>query len=581
MPARPETVPLFATDPDAPRIEVAELTRQGGFAPDQRIPAEWLNWLFNQIGKWINFLKGPSLANWTRVDLVDTGVYAGVGLANLCADATTIEPAAGPRRRLVFTEPTALWTSKRGDSWLKQGKNNITGNLGYLTFSAAGTRWVVTSQDSKVWWSWPDDGTHTTAIGDVAGAHAWNSSTLPGGVGAITGIASGTDGVVVITSTQILWSVDGTAFAYESVSSAPTGDFCAVVYVPASTSTPAGWVALTGDGEIYRAPVTGTATWVKNGTTTLPASLDWRLECDDGGRVLAYRVDAGTALAWYVSADGGQTWSAQSAPSTVTTIKQVRWLDGMWFACAATPGLAASATLDAPGWAALRLPIQDGWTGFNPVMICLSEGRYIAPVSATSAWAYSSLRAEDTSPGPWTPSNVPHDLFDAAYFRGRPIDPSAPSVGDTWEWDGAMWTLVPGGGGGGGGTAFTITRTNTTGATLAQGTPVYNTGGNINKSRANASATAAVLGLVAADTAAGDPAGLITDGAATIDAAVQTGTWVDGDEIYLDDLAAGKLTNAPPTPATGGPFALPVGRCVGTPAGGAATLVVRIGQRSA
>jgi len=574
MPKIPPLRPRWGTDPDATLIEPAEDVRQGGFAPGDRPPAEWENYWRHLQGQWFDVLLGPGLANWQRVEIVDTGpVTPGLGIANLDADNVTIEPAAGPRRRLVFTEPSAFWTSKRGDSWKKQSVGNLSDNIGYLVFSAAGTRWVVSSQDSKLWWSWPDDGTHTSSIGNAA--NDWHASTIPGGLTTIAGLAAGSDGVVCVTSTQVLWSADGTSFALQTLSAAPTGDFIAVLFVPASESTPAGWIAVTNDGEIYRAPTTGTATWTKNGTTTLPTSSNWRLECDDAGHVLAYRIDSGTAVAWYVSNDGGQTWSSQSAPTNLLTIKQIRFIEGLWFACAATPGVGYSNSLDASGWMPVRLPIQDGWSGFNPVMIALSEGRLIAPVST---WAYASPRSIEPSPGPWVPGAQPAELQDAGYFRGRAIDPTAPSVGDVLTWDGSLWTPTAGGGGGAG-TSFSVSRTNTTGSTLPQGAPVYNASANINLSRANASATARVLGLVAASTIAGATATLITHGAATIAAAVQTGTWVDGDEIYLDDATAGKLTNVAPTAA--GTFALPVGTCVGTPGGGSATLVLRVGGRIA
>jgi hypothetical protein len=337
---------------------------------------------------------------------------------------------------------------------------------------------------------------------------------------------------------------------------------------------------VTDAGELYRAPGTGTATWALLGTT-LPTSpsADWRLECDDAGNVLAYRVGVGTAADWYVSSDGGHTWSLQAAPGTVLTILQVRWLDGLWTACCAHPGVAVSNTLTATGWAALRLPQSDAWGTYNPELLTLAEGRYVAVVSD---WALLSLRAEDTSPGPWTPGNVPADLLDSAYLRGRPINPAAPSVGDVPTWDGSEWTPTPGGGGGGGGTSFAITRTNTTGGTLAQGAPVYiPSTGNLALARANASATARVLGLNSASCLAGATATVITHGVATVAAAVQTGAWADGDDIYLDDLSVGKLTNVAPTPGVGGPYALPVGTNVGTPAGGSATLVVRVQPRVA
>jgi len=569
---RPELVPRFATDPASARIEIAEDTRQAGFLPDERPPAEWFNWLFNTYGQWIDFLRSGGLANWTRVDVDDGG--AAVALIGLAADDLTIEPAAGPIRRLVAIEAGKIWTSIRSDSWKAQGVGNISGSLVAVAFCAAGTRWLVMGSDGKVWWSWPDDGTHTTSIGNSG--NNWNASTIAGAL-TLRGLRVGSDGAVVWTASAVYWSADGTSFAVQAFGTAPTGTLLDVVFVPASTSTPAGWVAVADDGKLYRAAGTGTATWTLLGTT-LPASAYWRLEADDAGHVLAYRTTPpGTSSDLYTSSDGGQTWStlACPAPFATTSFFEIRYLDGLWIALGNAPRVAVSNTLTATGWGVVRLPVVEAWSDRGPRHVALCEGRLTL---TTPVWSYVSTRAEDTSPGPWTPGNVPADLLDSAYLRGFPIADTAPSVGDVPTWDGSHYVPTAGGGGGGG-TSFSVTRTNTTGVTLAQGAPVYNGSGNINLARANASATARVLGLNSASCLAGATATILTHGVATIAASVQTGTWVDGDEIYLDDATAGKLTNVAPT--TAGTFALPVGTCVGTPGGGSATLVLRVGGRIA
>lgn len=99
------------------------------------------------------------------------------------------------------------------------------------------------------------------------------------------------------------------------------------------------------------------------------------------------------------------------------------------------------------------------------------------------------------------------------------------------------------------------TATNANASAIVIGTPVYatTTAGSVDKSRANASGTKSVLGLVADTSIASAGSGSIqTDGVLTAtttqwDAVTgQTGGLTPGSEYWLDAATAGKLTTSVP-----------------------------------
>lgn len=100
-----------------------------------------------------------------------------------------------------------------------------------------------------------------------------------------------------------------------------------------------------------------------------------------------------------------------------------------------------------------------------------------------------------------------------------------------------------------------LTATNGNASSIVIGTPVYatSTPGSVDKSRANASGTKLVLGLVADTSIASAASGSIqTDGILTAttgqwDAVTgQTGGLTPGAEYWLDAAVAGKLTTSVP-----------------------------------
>jgi hypothetical protein len=125
----------------------------------------------------------------------------------------------------------------------------------------------------------------------------------------------------------------------------------------------------------------------------------------------------------------------------------------------------------------------------------------------------------------------------------------------------------------GAGTTFDVSLDNSTGVDIPAGSPVYiSSAGHISLSKADASSTAIVFGFATAAITTGSSGSVTYGGSLSIPAAAQTGTWVAGDTIYLDDVTAGKLTNVKPT--TAGTYAIEVGQITTTPAGGACTLYI-------
>jgi hypothetical protein len=124
---------------------------------------------------------------------------------------------------------------------------------------------------------------------------------------------------------------------------------------------------------------------------------------------------------------------------------------------------------------------------------------------------------------------------------------------------------------------LSVLMTNNTGLVLRRGQPVYVSGDEeIALAKADAAATAQFFGVIRAQLIVDGETGLIAHvGKATIPSAAQTGTWAAGDRIFVDPATAGKLTNT--SPSTIGELIVPVGRCMNTPGGGNASILIEKG----
>ncbi|MFW6031539.1 MAG: hypothetical protein ACOC9T_03020 [Myxococcota bacterium] len=84
--AKPSEVPTWATDDnyDSPgndwdgeptKVDPGSALKEGGWEPAQRVPAEYINWLFNRIGQWLDYIDelGDLHVTYSLADATYTG----------------------------------------------------------------------------------------------------------------------------------------------------------------------------------------------------------------------------------------------------------------------------------------------------------------------------------------------------------------------------------------------------------------------------------------------------------------------------------------------------------------------------
>lgn len=123
-----------------------------------------------------------------------------------------------------------------------------------------------------------------------------------------------------------------------------------------------------------------------------------------------------------------------------------------------------------------------------------------------------------------------------------------------------------------------VARTNSNAGAITQGMAVYADGtGSVDLADARTTSTfakATLAGLVNEASIASSASGKIAVvGPVVVPSGLQVGTWTAGQTIYLDETTPGEMTNVGPSDA--GEFWSPVGRCVNTPGGGDAIVVLR------
>lgn len=75
---RPRFIPFYAENTDYPagtdpwsgqvtKVDPGLATRNTGFLPNTRPPAEWFNWFNNAVGKWLDYLADVAFMNWQFV----------------------------------------------------------------------------------------------------------------------------------------------------------------------------------------------------------------------------------------------------------------------------------------------------------------------------------------------------------------------------------------------------------------------------------------------------------------------------------------------------------------------------------
>jgi hypothetical protein len=436
MPKTPTALPLFATDGDpAAIVEPLTDTIAAGFAPDERPPAGWINWLFHAIGLNIDALRGPSRTNWARVTTT-------VKIREADYDDVTPDGAT-PRHRIVGIDDSndpQVWASVHGDSWLQRDVNPVasTGEPRAIVFN--GTVWVLGTDDGAggglIWTTTPDGvgGSSITTEGTN-----WSATTLPASTAPVLTLAADKSTGVLVAGTDdaVMYSTDdGATWASATFSGARTGLTDEVVF------TGSAWLAITSTGEIWRASDPA-GTWSK--VADLSPTAGWRMTAagptsTDAGTVVAYRADEAAAEDWYRSDDDGATWALATAPTAYVQISRLRYVDDAWWIVStAWPYLAAANDLDANEWRTLPIPYLEG--GEHRLLEVLAADAGVLALGFSHT--LTSLRAHYDPAGPFVPATGAAPIYDAGYLRGRVVDDAAPTDHDVLAWDDAGDAWAP------------------------------------------------------------------------------------------------------------------------------------------
>lgn len=453
MAKRPAVVPTWITAADADPLRNVEPTadfRNYGFTSGDRPPAPWLNNLLHTAGQCFEYLFGTKTNNWERIAWGLTRLEPTLPIAAAADDDTVFTVTFQPFARLVVGGTvdagsaggdSRLRVSAEGEAWFTRSPTHGGGTPigGLTTVGWTGAHWLLGTDESgtgKVWRT-----TNGSLVGSAVfdDSNDWAATTLPATTsGLVAFAAADTTHLAAIATNKPIYSTDdGATWTNASLSAVATGLFTDVCW------TGVAWLAVTDDGEIYRATSLA-GTWTKLGTD-LPDKA-WRLEPGPTGFVLAYPYNVGTNDDWYVSEDDGATWALQTAPTAgdFNTLARVRYLDGTWLASAgsAAPLWQATGT-DAGLWTRVALDTIAGGTGPSaatiPVDLLRCDGRYVA---LGNSHCHRTPRAEGLDPGAFVATAAAASLRDAAYLRGRVVVDTAPTDRDVLEWDasGDAWT---------------------------------------------------------------------------------------------------------------------------------------------
>lgn len=440
MSGRPISVLQFAVSaPSAQLVEPPAEIRNNGFATGTRPPAQWLNYMLGNVAQWIDRLRGPSRASWTRQTI-------GVSFVAAAVDTLTNDTLfANPARRVVAITDggsNTVQASVRGDSWVGLNVEPSASIAALTCICTTNDGWFLGGENfagtSGVICSTLFDPDGTSAIKNDT--NNWTLHTLPASTLVVNAIACRTTGpsagdAAAITAAKIIFRSGPTTWANATLTTAVSGTVLDV------HDTGAAWLAVTSSGQVYRTS-TPSGSWAI--VTTLPATNKWRFASDGLGKIVAYRREDGGSADWYVSTDHGLTWGVLAAPFEVENARRVRFVDGTWFCCSSDfPYLSESN--DLVQWNRIAVPIIDGANHRLDDVLAIDEGL----VAIGQGFWLLGARGEAVAPGPWSAGPARLPIADAGYLQGRAIDSTAPSNGQTLVWDAGLLKWKPGAGGGG------------------------------------------------------------------------------------------------------------------------------------
>lgn len=408
-------------------IEPPTGVREVGYATGQRPPAQWFNYWFNELGGWLDFLRGPPITNWTRYefDPEDGDVVGGFDI-----DTTTPDTAPFARFVIAVKDNTTsvlerVYVSYRGFNYVEQTNFNAAPTGTFTSIQCLGGWWLLAVSD-KFYTTPADDGVTASALKASGGnwiaqaianvrRFAYNDAGLWIGV-------VGTDPATWIDAT------DPEAFDAFASTGTVSGEGKDIAWDGTY------FVSVTDDGEIWRTTGTG-VNFTKS--ATLASTGDWRLAVSVAEeKILAYKF---TGTAAYVSIDHGVTWTAVTFPlSGAATVKQVWYDDGSWYLLSTHYPVLWTSN-DLVTWKAAVLPFTQagmavGGTG-SDVPGYGASGRGLIMLMS-NALIYHSHLARDATTGDPVSFNSPVALSDAAYFDGNPLELGvSPDEGQVFAWD--------------------------------------------------------------------------------------------------------------------------------------------------
>lgn len=446
MAQRPNREPAFAYAPPAGAlVEPPSGARAAGFAAAQKPAAQWLNYLLNLWGAWINYLRGPHLGNWTRRALPVTWDAPAMPTRRLVlgVDAATPDRDVPAYRYLLAGEVSSgirLFGSARGADW-----SEVTGLLpvgaDLTTYpvrgvAALGAFWFVWTQ-GEVWRTSRD--TTAGVSGARPGGPLWTAPALPAGYVVDLACDEAAPSWAMLTTglgsgaAEFAQSTDGgvTFGAQAYTGGPPTGAGLALAW------TGSYYVAITATGQVWRTPNVTTNYAL---AATRAASAGWQLAVGrsplDAPRLVAYQTGTTTPVVEF-SDDHGATWTAVAVPAVVRNLTRLRWVDGAWVATSADAPFVWGSN-DLVTWDRAVVPVVTAVDALYD--FAYGEGAVLAVGLGAS---YQSGRA--VAPGAGSPAGgvagLVGALSDAVYLRGRLLEDVTPADGAMLVWDAAaaLW----------------------------------------------------------------------------------------------------------------------------------------------
>lgn len=437
MGRRPTQVPRWAWGATGGAIiQPPSGSAETGFAARQSPPAQWLNFQFNALGGWVDFLRGPNVETWTRTAWgTSPATYDASSAVLLAIDTTTTDATGLAYRYLVVGVETSgptttLRASRSGADWVR--RTNIESAPGTplaLAYMQSSTRWLLADNTPAVYYCARDAGGATGPVG--SGSGNWTVATLDADDGSGGGISNpvafahdpvaGT--AVLLTIAGALYTADGATWTeYAGTSgTARSGNGMDIVWDGAA------YVFITGDGKVY-ASSTADGTFAYKATLAGGAQT-YRLAVGELGEVLAYVAGDGDTEDIYRSTNSGASWTTIEPSTGFSRISRVRYNSGTWIAASTVaPFLWVSS--DATTWTRVRMPVSGSdlalkdlaWDGNGWMVV-------------GNGWVLQCPRGADPTDATYIPDTTPATLADAAYLRGRRISTTAPTSNQVLRWN--------------------------------------------------------------------------------------------------------------------------------------------------